>query len=360
MRIAEVSPYNVSVPGGVQGQVFALSKALRDLGHEVDIIAPLREQTIAEEVISVGGSLSWAANGSVAPVSISPTAWTSVRRALQRGAYDVVHIHEPLTPLVGLAALRSAGGFVAATFHRSGVSAVYRLWGTMLSGTSRRIDVRFAVSEEAARTAKAVCGGELHVVGNGVDLSRFREAKSWESTTPVVMFIGRHEHRKGLGVLLDAFSQMSGEVELWIAGDGPETAELRGRFRNDQRLRWLGRISDAEASSRMKAADILCAPSLYAESFGVVLLEGMAAGAVVVASDISGYNGVVTNGRDGILVPAGDSGALAMELSRLLAEPDRRAELRAHGEARAESFSMVRLAKTYLEYFSEGERLHGT
>lgn len=354
MRIAEISPYSLSVPGGVQGQVISLTHALRDLGHEVEILAPSDEPTTAEDLLNLGGSKNWHANGSIAPIAIGSTMWRSVRRHLSTGGFDVVHLHEPLVPFVGVASLVYGKGLIVGTYHRSGASPVYRLYGSVLRGLASRLDIRLAVSDEAARTARAVSGFDARVVGNGVELSRFKEANPWKKDAKVIMFIGRHEQRKGLGVLLEAVEGLMGEFEVWIAGDGPETLELHSRYRGNPSLRWLGRISDAEAASRLCAADIFSAPSLYGESFGVVLLEAMAAGAAVVASDISGYNSLIEDRATGRLVPPGSAKDLRGVLQELLSDDSTRVNLSAGGRMRANDFAIDRLAKTYTDLFLEG------
>ncbi len=354
MKVAEISPYSLSVPGGVQGQVISLAHALRDLGHEVEILAPCDEPTMAEDLINLGSSRKWYANGSIAPVAIGMGMQSAVRSALRDGGFDVIHLHEPLTPFVGVASLRYAHARVVGTFHRSGASLAYRAYGHLLLPLRSKIDVAVAVSPEAADTARRVCGVHCQVLGNGVETSRFSGAEPWRKDGPVVMFIGRHEHRKGLGVLLEAFDDSFDDVELWVAGDGPETLALHQRYRGNSRIKWLGRVSDAEAASRMKAADIVCAPSLYGESFGVVLLEAMAAGAVVVASDIPGYRDLMRDGVDGVLVPPGESEALRVALRTALDSPEKRESLRSAGLESADRYSTVRLAKSYIDLFTGG------
>ncbi len=354
MKVAEVSPYSMSIPGGVQGQVLSLARSMRNLGHDVDVVAPCDELTMVEEVLSVGGSHNWWANGSIAPISLGPKMWLSLRSMLHGNAYDIVHLHEPLTPFVGVATLMFSPVPTVGTFHRSGASAIYRAYGRSLGGLARRLSVRLAVSEEARRTARSVSGVDSMIVGNGVDLSRFSDVSSWPKDSFVVMFIGRHEPRKGLEVLLEAFvSVESSDVELWVAGDGPESLKLHSKFRQDSRVRWLGRVSEAEAAARMLAADVVVAPSLYGESFGVVLLEAMACASAVLASDIDGYRDLIQDGIDGQLVPPGDSSKLAKAIVELMNSPSKVDYLASNGVKKAGMFSMDLLAKTYLDLFTE-------
>jgi phosphatidylinositol alpha-mannosyltransferase len=186
---------------------------------------------------------------------------------------------------------------------------------------------------------------------NGIEIDRFAKAEPWPTEGPTIFFLGRHEPRKGLDVLLAALDRLPPEVRVWIVGDGPDTDELRARSADDARIEWLGRIGDEEKRRRMVAADVFCAPALRGESFGIVLLEGMAAGTPVVASDIDGYRNVATDGVDARLVPPGDPEALGAVVAELLGDPRQAASLTAGGQARAEAFSMQHLAERYVELY---------
>ncbi len=353
MKIAELCPYSLSVPGGVQGQVIALARSMRRMGHDLDIIAPSDSLSGAESVRSIGRSIRVPANGSRAPVGISPLALARTAMMVRDGGYDVIHIHEPFAPGPSLVALAVAGVPVVGTFHRQGVTLPYRGLGWMFSGLGKRLSMRFAVSVDAMLTAKSVFGGEYQVVGNGVDLDAFENTPTWSRDNPTVFFIGRHEHRKGLEVLIRAFMEISdSDLTCWIAGDGPQTPYLQSLSSRDKRIVWLGRVTEAEGIARMKAADVVCAPSLYGESFGVVLLEGMAAGSLVVATDIAGYRGVARDNVEAILVPPNDIALLRNALVRALASDDLADAIRRNGRKRALEFSIENLAKTYLDSFA--------
>jgi phosphatidylinositol alpha-mannosyltransferase len=211
------------------------------------------------------------------------------------------------------------------------------------------------VSPEARALAERWLGGACHVLPNGVEVERFAKADPWPApATPggsgrAVLFVGRHEPRKGLDVLLKAFSALDTDAVLWVAGEGPETAALAACA--PANVEWLGRISDQELAERLRAAAVFCAPSLHGESFGVVLLEAMAAGTPVVASDISGYRDVARQGREAVLVPAGDPAALADGLRRVLDDPILSGRLVEAGTARAAGFSMERLAARYVDLY---------
>ncbi len=353
MRIAELCPYSLSVPGGVQGQVIALTRAMRRLGHEVDIIAPSDALLSTESVRNIGSSIRIPANGSRAPVGISPRALARTASMVRDGGYELIHIHEPFAPGPSLVGLAAAKVPVAGTFHRHGVTIPYKVLGWALSGFGNRLELRFAVSVDAMLTARSVFGGQYQVVGNGVDLQAFDISPVWPKENPTVLFIGRHEHRKGLEVLIEAFMGIRDQdLTCWIAGDGPQTPYLRSLTGTDPRIVWLGRISDAEAMARIKAADVLCAPSLYGESFGVVLLEGLAAGSVVVATDIAGYRGVARDNVEAILVPPNDVALLRNAIVRALSTDEFVNSLRENGRKRALEFSIENLAKLYLDSFS--------
>ncbi|NNN13038.1 MAG: glycosyltransferase family 4 protein [Acidimicrobiaceae bacterium] len=353
MRIAQISPYSMSVPGGVQGQAAGLAHTMRSFGFEVDVIAPSDLVTSSEYFINLGHSVNFSANGSMAPISISAFLARRISRVLKVGNYQIVHIHEPAAPFVGVLSLAMARGVVVGTFHRSGVSGAYRTYGRLVSGLTNRLAYRYAVSEAAAATAHKAVGGSYEVVGNGVDIARFRDAAPWPKERFVVLFIGRHEHRKGLSVLIEAAKKTDRDFEVWIAGDGGETLALREDTQEDARFIWLGRISDQEAVARMLAADVVCAPSLYGESFGLVLLEAMAADAAVIATDISGYRDVARSDREAILVRPGDQLELASALRRLIDDDELRQGLQERGHARALEFSMAKLAEKYLDKYEE-------
>lgn len=353
MRIGLICPYSLTIPGGVQGQVLALARTLRQAGHEVRVLGPCDGPPPDAGVTPLGNSIPTAANGSVAPLAPDPPAQLRTIRALRDEAFDVVHLHEPLAPGPTQTALMFKSQPLIGTFHAAGQSAGYRWLSPVLRWMHGKLDLSCAVSEDARKLAHEALGGEYVLVFNGVETDLFAKAVAWPTVGPTVFFVGRHEPRKGLAVLLDAMAELPPNVRLWIAGDGPETEQLRSRVAGDVRIEWLGRISDAEKAARLRGADVFCAPSLGGESFGVVLLEGMAAHTVVVASDLPGYANVARADRDALLVPPGDHHALAASLRRVLTDPVRARELVTSGDARAASFSMERLAEVYLGLYDE-------
>ena len=216
--------------------------------------------------------------------------------------------------------------------------------------------IRAAVSEEARDTARDSLGGEYEIVWNGIDPAVFATAQPWPTEGPTVMFVGRHEPRKGLAVLLQAMKSQSPDVRLWVASNGPETEKLRQASAADERVEWLGMIGEDEKVRRMAGCDVVCAPSLHGESFGVVLLEGMAARTAVVASDLSGYKMVARPGKEAILVPPGDHVALAEGIASALAGGPVIEAMVERAAVRAEAFSMDALAARYIELFDKALR----
>jgi len=351
VRVGLVCSYSVTIPGGVQGQVLGLARAMRAMGEEVRVLAPSDGPPPDAGVTPLGASVPLAANGSVAPIAPDPACALRTIRALRDEDFDAVHLHEPLTPGPCLTALLMAGAPLVGTFHAAGVSAAYRWLRPLVRWGAGRLTVRAAVSEEAMGLAQRYLGGEYELLFNGIEIERFSKATPWPTDGPTVLFLGRHEPRKGLDVLLAALPSLPADVRVWVAGDGPQTEELRPASASDDRVEWLGRIDDHEKARRLRGADVLCAPSLRGESFGVVLLEAMAAGTAIVASDLEGYRNVARPGVDALLVPPGDVDGLAAALRRALTDATLTAELVESGAARAATFSMERLAERYLTLY---------
>lgn len=347
LRVAMVCPYSVTVPGGVQAQVLGLSRELRLLGHEVRVLAPCDGPPPEPFVTPLGNSLPTSANGSVAPVAPDPSAALRTIRALNDEAFDVIHLHEPIVPGPTATALLLKLAPTVGTFHAAGDSSSYRILNRTARWAADHLTTRVAVSEAARELAHRYLEGEYRILFNGIETDRFRREGVMREAAPTILFCGRYEPRKGLEVLLEAMAHLPADVTLWVASEGPGLDVLEERYKSDGRIHWLGRVTDDEKIDRLNRATAFCAPSLRGESFGIVLLEAMAAGAALVASDIDGYRQVATADFDSLLVAPGDSVALAKALSTVLDDPDRRAALVAHGFESAESFSMTRLAREY-------------
>ena len=348
MRIAQVCPYSLSVPGGVQEQVLSLARSLRALGHETSVLAPCDGPPPEPGVIPLGRSVPLATNGSVAPVAPDLACAARTLSTFRTNDFDVIHLQEPFAPGPTLTALLSRQPRLVGTFHRAGSSSAYNALKPIVRRLANRLDVRCAVSEDARRTAHDVMGGDYELVFNGIDIDAYAQGDPWPKEAPTIFFVGRHEQRKGLDVLIGAMDDIGPDVKLWVASDGPQTAELRAKTIDDQRIEWLGRISTEEKAARLRAADVFCAPSLHGESFGVVLLEAMAAGAPIVASDLPGYRNVARPDEHAALVPPSDAGALARALNAVIGDEARRDQLRAAGRERAAEFSMDALASRYI------------
>ncbi len=351
MRIGMFSPYSLTLPGGVQGQVLGLARALRKRHHHVRVLGPCDGPPPDAGVTPLGNSIPTSANGSVAPIAPDPAASLRTIRALADEDFDLIHLHEPFVPGPNATAVLTATCPMIATFHAAGRSSSYKYLGRFVTAASKRIDMFCAVSDDAELLAREVVDRPVELLFNGVEVERFALAEPYKDPlhgdSPSIFFVGRHEERKGLEVLLKAH-QLLGEsnVRLWIAGRGPQTVELQNKYRSPQ-ITWLGRVSDRELAARWKSASVYCAPSLGGESFGVVLLESMAAGTPVVASDIDGYRNVVTPDLDGVIVEPGDPAALAAGLQRVLNNSVFAERLVAAGDVRAAAYSMDNLAARY-------------
>jgi phosphatidylinositol alpha-mannosyltransferase len=322
--MAMLSPYSLSRPGGVQGQVIGLARSLRKMGHDVTVIGPADEalgvpDAVGQHII-VGSPTELHSNGSVAPVALWPNAAVRIERAARKGRFDVLHAHEPLAPVAAYGLVLTGSLPMVGTYHRAGVSRWVPVLKPLAQLVGRRMMIRVAVSDAAKKTGERSSGGDFEVLFNGVDMERFAHAEPIrdEQQRPSILFLGRHEQRKGLNVLLDAFATVERPAVLWIVGDGPAGEVQRRRHPGSDRIHWLGTISDDEVAARLAGADVLCAPSVAGESFGMVLLEGMAGGCAVVASDIDGYR--AASGGYASLVPPGDAKALARALGVALAD----------------------------------------
>lgn len=349
-----ISPYSLSVPGGVQNQIIGLARAIRDRGRAVRVLGPCDGPPPEPFVTPLGNSVPTGANGSVAPLAPDPAAQLRTIRALRDEEFDVLHIHEPMAPGPTMTALLIKPAPIVATFHAAGSSLAYDIFKPLTSRGANRIDRRFAVSADAEALAFGALGGTYDRAFNGVEVERFRGRPKHRNASPTVLFLGRHEERKGLAVLLEAFSHLDGPATLWVGGVGPETAALRDRYRADTRINWLGELDEDDKVHRMRQADVFCAPSLRGESFGIVLLEAMAAETPVLAARLSGYERVIklADGAEaGVLVEPGDARALSAELAALLSDPARQQQVVQDGRRRAEEFSMSRLADLYIDAY---------
>jgi phosphatidylinositol alpha-mannosyltransferase len=351
VRVGLVCPYSLTLPGGVQGQVLGLARSLRAMGHGARVLGPCDGPPPDVGVTPLGDCVPLAANGSVAPIAPDASCALRTIRALRDEEFDVLHVHEPLVPGPTMTTVVAAATPIVGTFHAAGGSAAYRWLFPITRWMAGRLALRCAVSEDARDMARRALGGEYELLHNGIEIERFSKATPWPTTGPTIFFVGRHEPRKGLAVLLEALSWLPSDVRVWVGGDGPETETLMAAAGSDDRVEWLGRLDDEQVARRLSGADVFCAPSLHGESFGVVLLEAMAANTPIVASDLPGYRNVARAGHDALLVAPGDAKALAAALVDVLECPSLAESLVASGDARAAEFSMDLLAERYLELY---------
>jgi len=351
IRVGMVCPYSLSLPGGVQGQVLGIARAMRAMGVEARVLAPCDGPPPESWVTPLGASVAAAGNGSIAPIAPDPSAALRTIRALRDERFDIVHLHEPFVPGPTLTALLFSDGPLVGTFHRAGAIAGYRVMRRPGRWAARRLALRCAVSTLALETARNAFGGDYELLWNGIDVDVVSAAAPWPTTGPTVLFLGRHEPRKGLAVLIEAVVRYGVEARVWVASEGPQTAALREETLGDARFEWLGPVGEQEKLRRLRGADVLAAPSLHGESFGIVLLEGMAAGTAVVASDIPGYANVARPARDALLVPPGDAAALAAALRQALAGGPEIKAMRESAYERASEHSLRALAQRYLALY---------
>jgi phosphatidylinositol alpha-mannosyltransferase len=367
VRIGIVCPYSWDVPGGVQFHIRDLAEHLIALGHHVSVLAPADETppkpggsggapTLPPYVVSAGRAVPVPYNGSVARLNFGFLSAARVRRWLHDGDFEVVHIHEPSSPSLGLLACWAAQGPIVATFHTSNprsraMIAAYPI----LQPALEKIRARVAVSEYARRTLVEHLGGDAVVIPNGVDVGFFARAEprpEWQGAgtgeapgarPATIGFIGRiDEPRKGLPVLMRALPAILAErpgTRLLVAGRGdaeeavaPLPEQLRGQ------VEFLGMVSDEDKARLLRSVDLYVAPNTGGESFGIILVEAMSAGAPVLASDLDAFAQVLAQGTAGELFANEDTGALAAAALKLLADPGRRAELSTRGQAHVQRF----------------------
>ena len=350
MRVGIVCPYSWDVPGGVQFHVRDLAEYFIAQGHDVSVLAPADDEApLPAYLTSCGRAVPVRYNGSVARVSFGPVTSARVTRWLEAGAFDVVHLHEPVTPSISVLALWAATDPVVATFHAATLrSRAMHAANPFLRPSLEKIRGRIAVSEEARATVRTHLGGEAFIIPNGVDVARFSEAPQrpdWLGTAerPTLAFLGRvDEPRKGLQVALRALPAVLDAhpgARLLVAGPGDPSDLLRDADpRAAAAAEVLGAVSDPDKAALLRSVDAYLAPHIGGESFGIVLVEAMAAGAPVVASDLAAFTAVLDGGRTGVLFEKGSDAALSRAVVDLLAAPDQRVALRSSGLDRARVF----------------------
>ncbi|GCE77398.1 GDP-mannose-dependent alpha-(1-2)-phosphatidylinositol mannosyltransferase [Cellulomonas biazotea] len=340
LRVGIVCPYSFDVPGGVQFHVRDLAEALLARGHTVSVLAPADDDTpVPPYLTAAGRAVPVRYNGSVARLTFGPMTAARVRKWLAAGQFDVLHLHEPVTPSLSMLSLWIADGPVVATFHTAQLrSRSLQVAYPLVRQSLEKISARIAVSEDARRTLVEHLGGDAVVIPNGVYVDTFAAAtpdSRWTGTpsAPTVAFLGRlDESRKGLPVLLGAVREVLAHVpgaRFLVAGRGDTGAEQARELLGDQAgaVEFLGGVSDEDKARLLASVDVYCAPQTGGESFGIVLVEAMSAGAAVVASDLGAFARVLDDGAAGVLFRTGDSDDLARTLVRVLHDPDLRARV---------------------------------
>lgn len=364
MRIGMVSPYAFDVPGGVQFHVRDLAECLLAEGHDVRVLAPSDEETeLPGYVDSAGRAVPVPYNGSVARLLFGPVTAGRVGRWIDRGGFDVLHVHEPFSPSVSMLAMMAADGAVVGTFHSSTMrSRALLTIMPLLEPQLEKLSGRIAVSREALRTIHRHEGAAgAVIVPNGVYVDRFATARvdpQWRGSAerPTIAFLGRlEEPRKGLSVLLDAMSAMLDArpgLRLVVAGPGDPGDALRHTpARVRAATEFLGMVSEPAKASLLRSVDAYVAPNTGAESFGIILVEAMSAGAPVVASDLPSFTDVLSGGTAGALFRTGDPVSLAGSVLRLLDDPREREELSARGARRARDFDWSRVSADVMDVY---------
>jgi phosphatidylinositol alpha-mannosyltransferase len=383
MRIALVSPYSWTYPGGVTRHIESLAEQYVAAGHEVRVLSPVdpddrltrrmhrgarpSQRPLPDYLVPLGRTLGFPSNGAVSNVAYGTSTVWRLRRELESG-YDVVHLHEPVAPIPGWDSLMTVDAPLVATFHCYSENVFSNNLANVFGARRRlnRLHVRIAVSQAAAWTGRRFYGGTYRIIPNGVDVPAPRQEALAAELERVggrpgplrIAFIGQAVERKGLPVLLRAFEALREHIPARLDVVGVDAAQLAPLMLDTRDVVAHGKCSDEDKLRVLAGADVLCAPSLGGESFGMVLTEAFAAGTPVVASDIAGYRDVVEHGVNGLLVPRGDATALAEELRDLALDPGRRARLAAAARAAAPRYAWQRVAAEVLGAYEDAIALH--
>lgn len=368
MKIGLVCPYDYSVPGGVVNHISHLANQLIRMGYDVRILTTSshRMQTgyFGEKVIAIGRPIPFPAAGSIARMALSPWLGGRIKRILQKEQFDVLHLHEPFTPMISVAALGYSVCPTVGTFHAShSKPRGYWLTKSILKGSLlKRLDRKIAVSQAALNFVSRHLPGEYEIVPNGVDIDHFnalaKPRPEYRDGMLNVVFVGRMEKRKGVYYLLKAYKRVKKEIpncRLILVGPG---TRLRGKYERMvekeklQDVVFTGFVPSSQLPAFYRSADVFCAPATGGESFGIILLEAMSCGVPVVASDIDGYNSVLTNNQEGLLVPPRNPESLAQAISLLLKDREMRNRLGKAGIQTAYQYSWENVARRVADVYS--------
>ncbi len=374
MRIALLSPYSWSYPGGVTRHIEGLAEQFIEDGHHVRVLAPFdppdrfasvlhrgaspQAIEVPDYLVPLGRTVGFKANGAVSNLSITAYGVATMHRELRTGRFDVVHIHEPIAPTLGWIATDATRLPLVGTFHVYSANLITNGIATAIGARRvfNKLRVRIAVSEAAAWTGRRYFGGHYRVIPNGVHVDPGRARLAAERLPGEelrIVFVGQAVERKGLPLLLRAFEALREHIPCELTVIGPSPEELDPMMLDSHGVRALGKVDDEQKRLELERADVLCAPSLGGESFGMVLTEAFAAGTPVIASDIAGYRDVVRDGVDGVLVPRGDAQALAEALRDLYDEPARRAQMARAATVDVERFAWPRVAAEVIEAYED-------
>lgn len=346
MRVGLVCPYSFDEPGGVQAHVLDLAGYLRSLGHHAEVLGPASQDTELPDFVTRGGpALPVRYNGSVARLSVGPQVRRITRQFIEGGDFDVLHVHEPNSPSYSQVATRMASGPIVATYHASAESSLaLQLALPALRGSLEKIRAGIAVSEMAYQWQAEQVGTDPVIIPNGVDTARFAAKRKRRNDTSQVeiAFLGRlDEPRKGLDILLEAVLLLDTPARVTVMGAGQK--------RDVPGVEFTGKVTEEQKAEILGRADIFVAPNTGGESFGIILVEAMAAGCAVVASDIPAFRAVA--GESGVLFPPGDAAALAAQLQALIQDPVRRNNLIARGASRAQDYDWSTVARKILAVY---------
>ncbi|PZC47657.1 MAG: phosphatidylinositol alpha-mannosyltransferase [Chloroflexi bacterium] len=372
MKIALVSPYDFGYHGGVVTHISQLSEQLQKIGHVVKILAPLDSSSDVrqENLIPIGRPVPVPAGGSIARISLSIWRERRVRALLKEENFDVLHVHEPLAPILPLSVINSSETANVGTFHAfHGRGYMYFFSKGLMKRWFDRLDSLIAVSEPAKDYVSNAFPGDYNIIPNGIDVQFFSRNvapfDAFKDGKLNILFVGRMEKRKGLKYLLQAYGRLKWEhpeIRLIVVGPGnPGNDNYRIiSERNLQDVVFVGRVTDDQKRRYFQTADIFCAPNTGKESFGIVLCEAMASGRPIVASDIPGFDSVVTNGKEGLLVPPKDDEAIYLALKQLIESPSRRLSMGERGSTSVKAYSWHKLMPKIVDCYHQAISHHSS
>ena len=369
MKIALVTPYDYPYPGGVNEHVTALDREFRALGHDTRIIAASTtdEDILGDHVIKVSGAISPVPfSGSTARITLAPQVYRRVKKILKDEKFDVVHVHEPTVPVLSLIVLRHSHALNVGTFHAfRETNTLYEYMAPLVKRVFNRLDGRIFVSEAVRDYITQYFPGDYVIIPNGIDYDRFsspdiKPIERFNDGRPNILFVGRLEKRKGFRHLLRAYPYIKLAIPnarlivVGAYGDKEKGSFLRyARTHKLRGVHFVGYVSPEELPRYYRTATVFCAPNTGFESFGIILLEAMAAGVPIVASDIAGFRGVLEDNAQGLFVPPQNERAIARAVIQLLRDPTRCAQMSECGKRKARDYGWSIVARRVLSYYQD-------